>query len=502
MKIVKRLLAIMLCELLVVLPATSGPPKPETRRDTARQTLTLRDYLQKSYVELFHLAPELQFSTAQIEAEQRTLNQGKSMCVSRFKERAKDYQRQLEAAETRLKETTNRLSDAQRKALHCKIQNLRLLHSEAQSLESHAIPTAYDNLQAKLDLIEKWPAVYRQTREEISSGAYLKRRWGDVKDIGFRRIAANQQDDIKQGQEAVEEMKRTGLLPPALKNQEIQDYVNDLAQKIARKSDLQVPLHVSVLDSREINAFALPGGYLFVERGLLEAVDDESELTGVIAHEMAHDAARHSHKMMRRATIANVFFQAAQVASVVLTGGIMGICLYYALQYGYYGLGLILNLKLLGVSRENELEADQLGIQYTWNAGYDPSGFVRFFDKMATRTGYVHSVSWFRTHPPFYQRMVDAEREIMFLPRDPLEIVQTSTFERMKKELAPITAKAEREGKERAGLPIPHEEGCQAPKKLGYQPGEPIEEVCEAPLQNPRRYGSEVTSKMSRMSWQ
>ena len=112
--------------------------------------------------------------------------------------------------------------------------------------------------------------------------------------------------------------------------------------------------------------------------------------------------------------------------------------LYYAIQYGFYGLGLVLNLELLGVSRDYELEADQLGVQYAWNAGYDPSGFIRFFDKIATREGYVNSASWFRTHPPFYQRMVDTRREIMFLPEQPEMIVQTSAFDQMKKELAPI----------------------------------------------------------------
>ena len=87
---------------------------------------------------------------------------------------------------------------------------------------------------------------------------------------------------------------------------------------------------------------------------------------------------------MKRATIASLFYQAAQIAAIVLTGGIAGIGMYYSLQYGFYGLGLVLDLRLLGVSRDYELEADQLGVQYAWNAGYDPSGFVRFFDKMET----------------------------------------------------------------------------------------------------------------------
>ena len=99
-------------------------------------------------------------------------------------------------------------------------------------------------------------------------------------------------------------MKRAGLIPPALENKEVQQYVNSVAQRIAQHSDLKVPLHVTILQSKEINAFALPGGYLFIQRGLLEAVDDDAELAGVIAHELAPDTTRHAAKLMKRATMA------------------------------------------------------------------------------------------------------------------------------------------------------------------------------------------------------
>jgi Zn-dependent protease with chaperone function len=440
----------------------------------------LRGLLQKPYADLFDLAPTLSFGTSEIEAQRKTLGKGKDFCVARFKDHAKQYEKHIDAAQKDLKKKSANLSEEQRMQIHCRIQNLELLRSEAQALSGHAIPAAYDNLNAKLDLIEKWPAQYRQTQQEIASGAYLNRRWGDVKDIGFREIAANQQDDIKKGQQAIEEMKRSGLLPPEVENKAIQEYVNSVAQRLAQKSDLKIPLHVSVLKSREINAFALPGGYLFIERGLLEAADDESELAGVIAHEMAHDAARHANKLMKRATIASIFYQAAQIAALVLTGGVAGIGTYYALQYGFFGLGLVLNLNLLGVSREYELEADQLGVQYAWNAGYDPSGFIRFFDKIATREGYVNGASWFRTHPPFYQRMVDTRREIMFLPPKPDLVVQTSDFEQMKRELVSVVTAAKQEEKDRPSLKITREQGCEPPKTLEYKPGQPIEDLCSA----------------------
>jgi predicted Zn-dependent protease len=287
-------------------------------------------------------------------------------------------------------------------------------------------------------------------------------------------------------------MKRLGLMPPEVEDKAIQEYVRSVGEKIAKHSDLKIPLHITVLQSREVNAFALPGGYLFIERGLLEAADDESELAGVIAHEISHDTARHSNKLMKRSTIAGLFYQAAQIAAIVLTGGVAGIGIYYALQYGFYGLGLVLNLKLLGVSRDYELEADQLGVQYAWSAGYDPSGFIRFFDKMATKKGYVNGVSWFRTHPPFYQRMVATQREITFLEQKPDAIMQTSAFEQMKKQLAPIAAKAEKEEVGKPSLLITKEEGCAPPDKIEYKPDQPIEELCATPV---RTVQSAVTGK-------
>ncbi len=474
----RKQIAAVLSLLLILPPYVQSWTRPQV---AAPAQLTLRQYLQKPYMELFDLAPTLSFTAQEVEQQRDSLKRGEYFCRSQFKGHTHNYGQQIETARKDLKKAGSNLPEDQRRVLHCKIQNLELLRSESEMMASHAVPTAYDNLSAKLDLLLQWPAQYRQTRAEIANESYNKRRWGDVKDIGFREIASGQQDDIKRGQQAIEELKRAGLMPPELESKAIQQYVDSVAQRVARRSDLKIPLHVSVLQSREINAFALPGGYLFIERGLLEAADDESELAGVIAHELAHDTARHGAKLMKRATIAGIFYQAAQVAAIILTGGIAGIGMYYALQYGFYGLGLVLNLKLLGVSRDYELEADQLGIQYAWNSGYDPSGFIRFFDKIATREGYVKGVSWFRTHPPFFQRMIDAQREIMFMPHRSDLMVQSSEFLNMKKDLAPIASAAEKEEVGKPSLLISKEEGCTPPPKLEYNPDQPIEDICAKP---------------------
>jgi predicted Zn-dependent protease len=277
-------------------------------------------------------------------------------------------------------------------------------------------------------------------------------------------------------------MKQQGLMPPEIINPEIEQYVRDLADTLARNSDLQVPLRVTLLDSQEVNAFALPGGFLFLQRGLLEEAGDEAQLAGVIAHEIAHIAARHGHKLTRKATIASIIYQSAQLAALIITGGVVGVGAYYALQYGFFGLGLVLSLDILGVSREFELEADQLGIQYAWHAGYDPSGFIRFVDKMANQEGHVKGASWFRTHPPFYERMVRGQEEILYLPKKESLIFQTRSFEQMKEALREVTAKAEEEEAERPSLLI-REKDCPPPELIGYKPGQRIETICNLPSQ-------------------
>ncbi|HYL36953.1 MAG TPA: M48 family metalloprotease [Bryobacteraceae bacterium] len=471
--------ALLCCELLLLnISGCGGHRVTLPTAEPVVRTSPLEQELRKSYLTLFEIASTLSYSDSQIQAMQEYLKQAQDYCVGRFESVSSDYQRSVDGAQQSLKKS--KISEVDRHSLHCKIQDARALKSQADVIAQHAIPVAYDNKQAKLELIQKWPAQAKEIQASIADGTYKNRRWGDVEDIGFREIESNQKDDIKTGQEAIRDLKRSGLMPKELEDKAIVDYVSEVAKKLATNSDLQVPLQVTVLNSKEINAFALPGGFVFVERGILEAADDESQLAGVIAHEMSHVVARHGHKLMTKATIASIVYQAAQIAAVIFTGGVASIGAYYALQYGFYGLGLTLSLTLLGVSREYEQQADQLGIQYSWKAGYDPSGYIRFFDKMATREGYVNGASWFRSHPPFYQRMVESEREMDYLGKRSSAVVNTAEFKTMKEALAKVTATAETESKQKPSLLGP-EQGCPAPSKLVYEPDQPIETICSSP---------------------
>ncbi len=236
----------------------------------------------------------------------------------------------------------------------------------------------------------------------------------------------------------------------------------------------------------------LPTATYALSEGIVisDATDDEDELAGVLSHEIGHVCARHGHKLMIRSTIAGIVFQAAEIAGMVFTGGIFNIGTYYALEYGYEDLGMLLELSLLGVSRGFELQADQLDVQHAWNSGYNLDGFIRFFDKMATKVGYVNSLDWFYDHPPFYERMVDAERELIFLPKKSHYIVNTPRFEQMRKELAYTEAEEKKRTTAEGGWDsklhlFAQEQGCPAPHEIKYKTGESVQRVCSEPLNWP-----------------
>jgi Zn-dependent protease with chaperone function len=439
--------------------------------------------MQQPYDELFNSAADLKFSSRDLQVMRKHLSEAETFCRGRARKSSGFYSKEEERLQKELKRQAASIDATTRHELHCQIQDSRSSKAQMDLLADQLAPIAFDNGRAKLELVEKWPAERAKVEQELNSGSYKQRRWAGVEEIGFRTIQPDQKDDIKRGEKAVKELQQQGAMPPELENKLIQDYVNTLAQRVAANSDVQVPLKVKVLDSREINAFALPGGFLFVQRGLLSEVDDESQLAGVLAHEMSHVAARHSFRLYKKALASAVAYQMAQIAALVLTGGASGIGTYYALQYGFYGLGFALDLNLLGVSREYELEADQLGIQYAWKTGYDPEGFIRFFDKMATKEGHVSGASWFRTHPAFYDRMVQSKREIMFLPHKEAWIVQTHEFEQMKQVLKEVSAKSNASQDAKRPTLFTKEENCPKPKPL-YQPDEKIQAICSRLSEN------------------
>ncbi len=209
----------------------------------------------------------------------------------------------------------------------------------------------------------------------------------------------------------------------------VTEYVNRIGQNLVRNSDAKVPFTIKVVDSDEINAFALPGGFFYVNSGLILAADEEAELAGVMAHEIAHVAARHATRQMTRAQIANF----ASIPLIFVGGG-----LGYALQSA---ASLALPMTFLKFSRGFEAEADYLGLQYMYAAGYDPQAFIAFFEKaQAKEKKKPGSISKaFSTHPQTPDRIEQSQKEIAkILPARDQYIDDTSEFQTVKSRLATL----------------------------------------------------------------
>lgn len=206
----------------------------------------------------------------------------------------------------------------------------------------------------------------------------------------------------------------------------IVEYVNRVGQNIVLHSDARVPFTIKVIDSDEVNAFALPGGFFYVNKGLLLAADNEAELAGVMAHEIAHVAARHAVENQAKAELANY----GLIASSILLGGILGAVINNAAQFGAL-------LGFMKFSRAAEEEADRLGIQYMYAAGYDPNAMATMFEKLMAKNqkkpGLISKA--FSSHPAPPDRRAAAIALAARFPEREEYIISTSEFQRVKARL-------------------------------------------------------------------
>jgi beta-barrel assembly-enhancing protease len=255
----------------------------------------------------------------------------------------------------------------------------------------------------------------------------------DVDAIGNRNVGKginfySLEKEIALGKGLAQEVERSSKL---IDDPVVTEYVNRVGQNLVRNSDARVPFTIKVIDSDEVNAFALPGGFFYVNSGLILRAQEESELAGVMAHEISHVTARHGTK---NATKGELMQLAAIPASIFIPYSLAG----YAI---YEGMNFAIPLTFLKFSRDSEREADFLGLQYMYKAGYDPNAFVTFFERIQAdekrRPGTIPKV--FSTHPPTPDRIEAAQKEIArILPNKPEYIVTTSEFDSVKGRLRNI----------------------------------------------------------------
>ncbi len=229
--------------------------------------------------------------------------------------------------------------------------------------------------------------------------------------------------EIAMGKRYAQEIERQAKL---VQDPVITEYVNRVGQNLVRNSDVKVPVTIKVIDSDEVNAFALPGGFFYVNTGLVLKAETEAELAGVMAHEIAHIAARHGTRQATRGQIVNL----ASIPLIFLGG------------WAGYGIrqaaSILVPMGFLKFSRGFEREADLLGIQYLYKAGYDPTAFVDFFVKLQAaekrKPGTMAKV--FASHPPTGDRITNAQKNIQEILEAKSEyVVTTSEFNDVKDRL-------------------------------------------------------------------
>jgi predicted Zn-dependent protease len=293
--------------------------------------------------------------------------------------------------------------------------NLQSLYPDAANLSMPELPALH-------------PELPTLRIPEDTTGKAIPEKY-DVTRIGDREVGSGMdfyslEREIAMGQEMALEVEQSSRV---VSDPVVTEYVNRVAQILVRNSDSRVPLTVKVLDDDEINAFALPGGFFFVNTGLIVAADSEAELAGVMAHEIAHVAARHATKNATKAQLFNMLS-----IPLIFFGGPVG---YVARQV----VGLGVPLSMLKFSRNAEREADALGLQYQYASGYDPEEFVRFMERLKAKEkdeGGSFFSKAFQTHPMTEDRVERAQKEIQrYLPSRSSYIVDTSEFDKIKARL-------------------------------------------------------------------
>jgi predicted Zn-dependent protease len=263
----------------------------------------------------------------------------------------------------------------------------------------------------------------------------------DPEEIGNRDVGKGVnfysiEKEIALGKQLAQEVERQARI---VDDPVIAEYVNRVGQNLVRNSDAKVPFTIKVIDAEEINAFALPGGFFFVNTGVVLNADSEAELAGVMAHEIAHVAARHGTRQATRGQLINY-------ASIplIFMGGWTG----YAIRQG---AGLAIPLGFLTFSRGFETEADMLGLQYLYKAGYDPTAFVDFFEKIQSKEkrkpGTMAKV--FSSHPMTDDRIKNSQKNIQeILAAKPEYVVTTSEFNDVKARLMTLHNRRKPEDKD------------------------------------------------------
>ncbi len=262
-----------------------------------------------------------------------------------------------------------------------------------------------------------------------------KRKINNGSDKFFGWLGGSQEKEMAVGRQLSLEVEQQSKL---VEDPMITEYINRVGQNIVLHSDAKVPFTIKVIDSDEVNAFALPGGFFYVNRGLILAADNEAELAGVMAHEIAHVCARHAMENQGKGSFINYAALAGMIFGGPIVSGVL-----------QNGGGILAGLASLKFSRGAELEADNLGVQYLYASGYDPLAMSTMFEKLASQNKKKPGslAKLFSTHPQSLDRRDDSLQLVARFPEREEYVMSTSEFQRVKAHLMKLTnAKANIKG--------------------------------------------------------
>ena len=313
------------------------------------------------------------------------------------------------------------------------------------------------------------PVAFAEPQKKVKKGSKQ-----DIEAIGERDVGKGYnwyslEKEIALGKGLAQEIERQARI---VDDPVIAEYINRVGQNLVRNSDCQVPVTIKVIDTDEPNAMALPGGFFFVNTGLITLAENESEIAGVMGHEIAHIAARHGTRQATRGQTINL-----ATIPLIFMGGWTGFGIRQA-------AGLAIPLGFLSFSRAFEAEADLLGLQYMYKAGYDPNGFIDFFERLEAlekrKPGAISKI--FRSHPPTGDRITKAQENVENLLKErPEYVVTTSEFEDVKNRILMLASRRKATPEDPNRPTLRRAPGSTDPIEAGDDPKKPKEDPDERP---------------------
>ncbi len=345
-----------------------------------------RMLLNPSFYETFQRASQTRISETVLDRLKESLERNKKEAsknddahIGFFKNKHKSDKKAYDAFLKRTEKAPSLADQSsfaeEKRALLCSIHDDQVVLADLQR-DKYLKEAAAESQIAKVEILKHWPSRQKKIQEEINSGEPERRKFGNFQRIGSRKITGgNELSDQNWGYSLSAAIEKSLGESAFIQDPAVEGYVKKVVQKVADSSDLKVEPRIKIINSDSVNAFSLPGGYLYLNRGLLTSLHNEAELAGVAAYELAHIAARHHWRTYKQFLIKKIAINSAEIAALIASGGFTHWFTFIKVSVisdlASHPASLAYDLALRTFFRKTESEANQLATQYLWKAGYD-----------------------------------------------------------------------------------------------------------------------------------